>query len=231
MAVRTKIGLLEIGQSQNIPDQDFLALKDEMDFVTIAPLDAYNDQELAAQFQPLLGELPISSCTRTGQRVLVSSSALVPELQKGVQEGVNIGCAALLLTCTGQFDLGNTTIPVIMPGDLLRDRVQQYQSQIERTAVLVPVDEQQELLRHRWRLRLPSTIQIHSFTLSPQSSLLECHNMGQHLLQLGVDTVIMDCLGYSLAQKKAIYEVIPRVFNAKEAAMEFIQSSLRRVAV
>ncbi|RVX70862.1 hypothetical protein B0A52_06018 [Exophiala mesophila] len=161
MAVRTKIGLLEIGQSQSVPDQDFLALKDKMEFVTIAPLDAYNDQELAAQFQPLLGELPISSCTRTGQRILVSKSALVPELQKGVQEGIKTGCAALLITCTGEFDLGDTTIPVIMPGDLLRDQVQQHQSQIETTAVLVPVDEQQELLRNRWRLRLPSTIPIH----------------------------------------------------------------------
>ncbi|KAJ9636063.1 hypothetical protein H2204_005560 [Knufia peltigerae] len=230
MTACTKIGLLEIGQSQDVPDQDFLALKDEMEFVTIAPLDIYNDQELAAQFQPLPGELPISSCTRTGQRILISRSALVPELRKGIQEGIKTGCAALLVTCTGEFDLGETTLPIIMPGDLLRDQVQQHQSLIETTAVLVPVDEQQELLLNRWRLRLPSTIPIYVFTLSPQSSLLECRNMGQQLIQSEVDTVIMDCFGYSLAQKRAICEVVPRVFNAKEVSVEFIQSSLRKFA-
>lgn len=230
MSFRTKIGLLDIGQSQNAPDQDFLALKNDIEFVAIAPLDAYNDQELATQFQPLVGELPISSCTRNGQRILVSRSALVPELRNGVQMGITTGCAALLVTCTGDFDLGDTTIPVIMPGDLLRDQVQQHQSHIETAAVLVPVDEQQELLQNRWRLRLPSSIPVHVFTLSPQSSLRECRNMGQQLKQSGVDTVIMDCFGYSLAQKKAIWEVVPRVFNAKEVGMQFIQSSLKKLA-
>lgn len=229
MTVRTKIGLLEIGQSQNWPDQDFLALKEEIEFVTIAPLDAYNDQELALQFQPLQGELPISSCTRTGQRILVSRSALVPELQKGVKEGVKAGCAALMVTCTGEFELGNTTVPVIMPGDLLRDQVQQHQGQIGMTAVFVPVDEQQKLLLNRWRLRLPSTVAIYAFTLSPQSSLLECRTKGQQLVQSGVDTVIMDCFGYSLAQKEAISELGLRVFNAKEVGLEFILSSLKKL--
>jgi len=253
----TAVGLLEIGQSQELPDPDFVQLgKDKaINFVTLAPLDAYTEDELARKFEPAPDELPISSMTASGQRILVSRSALELELQKGVREAARRGLNAVVVTCTGEFILNpgcsnklelepesetdriDRPVNVILPGDLLRESVRalllnDHQQPIRKVAILVPVDEQKDLLAERWvRRLLPFTAveQVQAFTLSPQSSLEVCRRMSESLAtDLGFDTAIMDCFGYSLAQYKAVGAYLPRAFNAKAVSMEYLKTDWRR---
>ncbi len=250
------VGLLEIGQSQKLPDPDFLQLgKDKaIDFVTLAPLDAYTEDELSRSFKPALDELPISSITASGQRILLSRSALERELQKGVREARIKGLIAVVVTCTGEFDLevgGGCTsddkktrpeidqgaMSVILPGDLLHERVRAQllgdEQPLRRVAVLVPVDEQKELLTERWVRRLsssssPTVEHVEAFTLSPQSSLEACRRLGESLAtDLGFDAVVMDCFGYSLAQYKAVRVHVPRTFNTKAVSIDHLITVLK----
>lgn len=226
MVHRTAIGLLDIGQTNAEIDPDFAQLSENIDFVTVAPLNAYTIEEMLEKFRPVGRELALSSVTKTGERVLMSSSALVFELRKGVQEAQSLGLAALLVTCTNTFDLGKTSLPIISPGQLLRSRVQMHQDRLHRVAILVPVREQEGPLAQRWTQRLPRMATVKAFTLSPQSTLPACEQLGGRLAKLGFDTVIMDCFGYSLAQYKAIQGCIKLVFNAKAVSMDFLKESV-----
>jgi hypothetical protein len=223
MGHRPAIGLLDIGQSDEEIDPDFAQLSGNIDFVTVAPLNAYTIEEMLEKFRPVGRKLALSSVTKTGERVLISSSALVLELHKGVQEAQSLGLAALLVTCTNTFDLGKTSVPVISPGELLNGRVQLHQNQLHKVAILVPVREQEGPLTERWTQRLPRMATIKSFTLPPQSTLPACEQLGGCLAKLGFDTVIMDCFGYSLAQYKAIQGCVKLAFNAKAVSMAFLK--------
>lgn len=202
---------------------DFQKLEDHFTFFNLAPLDAFSEDELATHFRPAHGELPISSMNRSGQRILVSSSALVPELHKAIKEAETEDLNAVVLSCTGEFDLGKTTLPLLLPGQLLRDKVQSYENLLKMVAVLVPVDEQQEPLTARWIGRLPENAKVQAFTMSPQVGLETCRELGESLAASGFHAAIMDCFGYSLDQHAAIKDSVSLTFSAKAVAIDALK--------
>ena len=223
---RKSIALLSIGQSQEKPDYDFTQHEDDIDFISLAPLDAYPLEKLLTLFAPKENEFPISSTTRSGERILVSKTALAPELQKGIRQAEDKGVSAVVVTCTGDFSFEPARIPVILPGEVLKQQVQAVSASIKKAAVLVPVDEQKELLTKRWRDRLPNKVEVHAFTLSPQAAEVECHQMGATLVNSGFDTAIMDCFGHSLSQCNIIKEAGLQVFNAKEVTIKQVTEGI-----
>ncbi|RFU28855.1 hypothetical protein B7463_g7476, partial [Scytalidium lignicola] len=213
------VALLNIGQSQSEPDPDWTQLPH--DIIDVSPLDAYTLKELLTKFNPLEGEMPISSTTKSGDRVLVSKSLLVPELNKAIQECEAKGMQTIVLDCTGDFDLVTSTAKVILPGQVLYQReLQREWMDSEKVAVLVPVDEQQSFLTERWIGRLPKTVKVKAFTLSPKASLDEATNSAKKLVSEGYCAAIMDCFGYSVAQGKAVEEAGLDVFLAKGVTID-----------
>ncbi|KAK3064969.1 hypothetical protein LTS18_000400 [Coniosporium uncinatum] len=223
-SARKIIGLLNIGQSQAEPDYDFSRLGGDIIVESLCPLDAYSVSQLLEDYKPRGDELPISSSTSSGERILLSQSALASELQNGIREAEERDFDAVVITCTGNFRLDANSLEIILPGQVLRQQAEKHRRRIRKAAVLVPVDEQQKLLRNRWLERLPSGVEVQAFTMAPGSSLGDCHKLGLSLQGMGIDCIIMDCFGYSLAQSKTLKASVNLVLNAKEATIQAIQS-------
>ncbi|KAH8697987.1 hypothetical protein BGW36DRAFT_379794, partial [Talaromyces proteolyticus] len=151
-----RIGLLSVGQSDPVPDSDFQQLP-RVEVVDICPLDAYTHAELLEKFSPKIGELPISSNVKSGAEILLSHSALERELQKGILEAEALRLDAIVLTCSGKFDLASSRSRIVFPGQILKEKVlQRVWCEAEKVAIIVPLDEQQGRLEKCWNARLPS---------------------------------------------------------------------------
>lgn len=218
-----QVALLLIGQSQPEPDQDWSQVP--YDIIVISPLDSYTVDELLTKFKPLEGEMPISSTTKSGERILVSKSLLVPELNQAIQECETKGILTIVLDCTGDFDLVASTAKVIFPGKVLHERASQREwKPTEKVAVLVPVDEQQSFLTERWVHRLPKTVDVKAFTMTPKASVNEASEIARKLVSEGYTAAIMDCFGYSLAQGNAVEAQGLDVYLAKGVTIDALAS-------
>lgn len=209
------VGLLHIGQSQPAKDEDFSHLGVEV--IDFNPLDEYSVNEILQKLKPIPGELPISSSTVTGERILISKSALVPELNKTIAQAEARGIARAAVTCTGDFDLSSSTkLEILFPGELLKEAVSRRAwTEGEKVAVLVPVDEQKPFLTDRWVQRLPKVISVSAFTLSPAATISECRALAEDLLNKGYSAAILDCMGYLVSFGETVKRTGLDVYLAK----------------
>ncbi|KAH8801650.1 hypothetical protein F5884DRAFT_807410 [Xylogone sp. PMI_703] len=213
------VALLKIGQSQPEKDPDWALAK--QDVIDVCPLDIYTREELLTRLKPLDGEMPISSPTKSGERVLISRSLLEPELNRGIQECEAKGIQLIIIDCTGEFNLVASTAKIIFPGQVLHQKaLQRVWKAGEKVAVLVPADEQQSFLTERWVSRLPKSVEVKAFTLSPNASLDEAAKTAKKLASEGYSAAIMDCFGYTVAQGKAVEEAGLVVYLAKGVVID-----------
>lgn len=239
--MKAKVALLGIGQTSSSPpgetgvsDPDYSLLGQH---VTCNPLDKFTAHELTSEFVPQEDEdMPINATIQNGSRINISRRKLVPLLQTEIRRLAREGVLLLLIDCTSDFDelqSHSSNTRIIFPGQTLHHATRLWISKtlnsIDPTiAILVPVVEQEDAIRKRWNKRHLTRHEILVLAINPNAETEEFVRIAQLIKSFGTSLLIMDCMGYSLAQARTLelHAQSCKVFSARAVALDTIQSLL-----
>jgi len=215
----SRVGAVTIGQS---PRSDIIPelrpiLPADVEILEAGALDGLAADAIRA-LEPQDGETVLVSRLRDGTPVRLAHSRLLPLLERQVAD-LAARVDAVLLLCTGSFRPFQVGRPVLYPEPLLLAFARAvFPGHI---GVITPdsaqVGEQQE----RWG---KVARQVTVAACSPYAAAVELPSLGARLAEAGVDCIVLDSLGYSLAMKHSVRRsagrpvLLPRTILARAAA-------------
>lgn len=196
------LGLVTIGQS---PRTDVHADVDGMlagrRWVEHGALDALDAAAIAA-LAPVDGQLPLVSRLRDGGRATMTHASVEPLLHDAIAACAADGATAVLVMCSGSLRPIAASVPVYAAEPLAHGALAVALAGLS-IGVVVPMSDQVAEAVDRWRGRLGAT--VHGVSADPYTaSLEEIVAAGQAVAAAGVDAIVLDCFGYSVAMADAV---------------------------
>lgn len=209
-----RIGAVTIGQS---PRPDILSVVGEIlggvEIVQAGALDGLDDREIRA-LAPGPGDYVLVSRLRDGGEVVLGRERIFGHVQHTL-DGLASRADLVLFLCTGEFPGLRCERLLIEPAMALRGFVQAAAGG-RRLGIMVPHPDQAAAARARWE-------EIGSFALieaaSPYSPA-DFEGAARSLRDGGAEVVVMDCMGYSIAQKRTVAKAssLPTILAASAVA-------------
>lgn len=194
---------LTIGQA---PRRDIISLlapylpMEQM--VHIGLLDGLSEQQIAARYQPQVGDSVLVSRLHNGTQVRLAASRVEQGLQQKINELEAAGCEVILLLCTGEFGhLSAEKALLLEPNRIVPPLISAIVSE-HRVGIVVPLAEQIQQQAGKWQgLTVPPCFAVASPYLGDEGSLKQA---AQTLLQQGAEVVVLDCIGYHQQHRDAL---------------------------
>lgn len=193
------VGAITIGQSGRgdiIPEMKE-NVGEGIEFIEAGALDGLSSQQIE-QLDPRQGEHPLITRLRNGSAVKVSKKKIIPLMQACIDRLTRQGVDLLTILCTGDFPLFDTSQLIIYPSKLLHYTVESLSS-LRKLGIIVPLPEQIESARERWLLQKREVV-IQS--ASPYEDVSRLKGVTQHLSALGVEFLVLDCMGFDRRMKQ-----------------------------
>ena len=186
-------------------------------------LDGLSLEEVQASYHPAPGDELLVSRMRDGSQAQMTQSFVIPRVQACIDQAQDEGADVIVLYCTGVFPAFRHRGIFIEPQPLLHSTVRCL-ADGRRVGVLVPTQAQVAQAYEFWGA---SGVDVTVAWASPYLAFDEVVRVGRELASQDVAFVCSDCMGYSLAMKRAIEEagaakvLLPRTL-ATRVACEFL---------
>ncbi len=196
------LGLVTIGQS---PRDDILPqivphLPPEVVIRQAGALDGLTSAELE-QLAPGPDDYVLHTRLRDGSAVTVGRAGILPLLQGCLEQLEREGANPIVLLCTGEFPQLRSRTLLIEPDRLLVNVVQALRPR--RLGVLVPLRPQIEVAAEKWRATCADLVFA---AASPYRDEDEVCRATEALRERLPELVVMDCMGYTRAHKRAVVD-------------------------
>ncbi len=202
---KSSIGFVTIGQSPRtdvVPEIMKILGEREISYVEAGALDDLSREDIERDLRPEPGDIIYVTRLRDGGEVKISKKKLLPLLEKKIRE-LEKKSDIIAILCSGEFPDFESIKPVIYPDKILKGIASSigYKG---RTAVLIPAKEQIDYAREKWSTYFKDLIVI---PVSPYtSSLKDFEEIRERIRRENIGFVIMDCIGYTDAQRNIIRE-------------------------
>ena len=193
------VGAITIGQSGRgdiIPEMSEISGRG-VEFIEAGALDGFSLHQIE-QLKPIEGEHTLITRLKGGRAVKVAKERIIPLVQACVNKLTRQGIDLLTILCTGQFPPLEASRLIIYPSQLLHFTIEAL-SPIRKLGIIVPLPEQIESSRERWHSQGREVV-IQS--ASPYGDAERLREAAQQLSALGVELIILDCLGFDRRMKQ-----------------------------
>jgi protein AroM len=201
---KKRIGFLTIGQS---PRDDITfdmrpLLSPDIETVEYGVLDDLSPEEIAS-LTPQAQETPLVSRLRDGRQVLLSEKKIGELLPKAIEfmnTKMNVNAVGVL--CTHEFAKEKHLCPVIFPADYMKFIIDEILD-VRKLGVVVPLHSQIEAAQRKW-----GTKRTVAVSKSPYVQGKTWKDLADVLSGERVDTVILDCIGFKIRDRRNIYDLL-----------------------
>lgn len=160
---------------------------------------------------------------RNGKSVRIGKKKLLPYLQNELSQ-LEKETDIVLMLCTGDFPMLETTKPIIYPDRVLNHTVSAILAS-GSLGLIIPLVEQREQLEKKWE---QSNLQLLVEVASPYEKS-DVAGAAHALKEQGADIIVLDCMGYDERHKTEAVRVsglpvlLPRTLVARIIS-EYISS-------
>ncbi|MGC9148836.1 MAG: AroM family protein [Sulfolobales archaeon] len=204
------IGAITIGQSPRtdvIPELTKVINREDIEIIERGALDDMDKQYIETHLRPDPGDTVYVTRLRDGSQVKISKKKLLPLVEKRIRE-LEDKVDIIALLCSGEFPDYESKKPIVYPDKVLKG----FASSISfkgRVAVLIPAEEQVDYGYKKWSAYFKDLVVI---PISPYtSSLSDFERVGERIKREGTGLIIMDCIGYSEAQRDVLARSIGNI--------------------
>src|SRR5699024_994896 len=194
-----QIGVITIGQS---PRTDIMSemtthFAEDVTFIEKGVLDHKSSSEIA-RLAPGTNDTLLVYRLTDGTEVHMGKEKIIPIIQQLIDALNEEAVDLIIIACTGSFPTFKSDKQIIYPDYLLNHLVKGIF--IDGTlGVIVPNDNQQEMIAQKWGKEDYTTI---THTVSPytysETALIESV---KHLNDTDVKAIVLDCFGYNQSMK------------------------------
>jgi len=219
-----KIGFVTLGQAPRVDIFNEIKhlLPQNVEIIEKGVLDYYTIDEIE-KLQPIENEMAFVTRLRNGEEVKLSRSKILELLERKIKELVDEKAGFIIILCTGEFPELVVKASILYPFDLLAFAVSLIKP--KSLGILAPTKDQIDYLTLRWSKLSPKVIVK---VISPYKSDTQVFsNIGKELANNGIKVVVMDCIGYSISQAKAVASALGGgsiVLNPRLLIANFISS-------
>ncbi|WP_153732859.1 AroM family protein [Sporosarcina obsidiansis] len=195
--------VLTIGQSPRTDMHDtFRKYLPHVNIVERGILDSYTSDEIE-KLVPLQPGRTLVSRLRDGSKVRLDKNFVDQELRKLVADCQGDNVDAILVACTGKFELFTSKKPVLYPDYLVSQMVKGLFRE-EEIGVIVPLPEQESEIVGKWaEARVDCSID----SCTPyQVEWNKFQEVAEHMDALPVQAIVLDCMGYDDEMKRHMSE-------------------------
>jgi protein AroM len=202
----TTVAAVTIGQSPrpDIVDEVAPLLPPRVRLAQVGALDGLQPEEVAA-LRPGPGDHTLVSRLRSGEEVLVGKARILPRVQACV-DAVQDTADLIVILCTGPFPPLRSRRPVVYPERLLVHLVRAVGCGAH-IGVLTPAAAQIPHQLERWGA-VAAAVTARAY--SPYAGRDRVEDACAAFVAAGVDLVVLDCLGYTLALKETVRRLVGR---------------------
>ena len=205
--VKNRIGLLTIGQSPRADVTNDLKnlIHIDVEFVECGALDEFTYNEVVEKLAPEPSHTTYVTRMRDGRQVKISKEKIISYMQKCIYKLESKNVDLIIILCSGEFPEFKSKVPIVYPDKLLKSFVSALRTR-GLTVVLIPIPEQVEYAKNKWSSVLP---ELHVEPISPYTSTKDTfRSLGMKLRNMDTKLIVMDCIGYTTAQRKIISEIV-----------------------
>jgi protein AroM len=166
-------------------------LRGALDGMTRAEIDA---------IAPRDGHDALFTLLPNGDGVTLSKKAVEVRAAVQIENFAREGVKVAMLACTGKFPNLAPEGLVILPSAVLHNMVEAVLPK-GRLGVFSPLPEQTTLIAGKWQR---AGVEIVGVTMRPGSDLAAIDEAAQKMAALSPDLVVMDCMGYTRADKARV---------------------------
>ena len=200
------LGLVTIGQSprDDVMPQMVSFLPSDLDLRQLGALDGLTYEHIL-DLAPDPGEYVLHTRLRDGSSVTIGRERIVSLVQACIDQLEEEGVNPILLLCTGEFPELRGRGLLIEPDRLLVNVVRGLG--IRRLGVMVPLPSQVVELTEKWG---EIGAEVSFAAASPYAHHDEVTPAARELGGYELDLIVMDCMGYTQAQKQAVSQATGR---------------------
>lgn len=195
------LGIVTIGQAprSDVVPQMRRHLPEDTQIVEAGALDGLTFDKVQA-FKPREGEYVLTTRMADGRSVVVAKERLMPRLESAVDRVEAAGAATILMLCTGQFpELRGRPVLVAEPDRMLQHAVLAFRPR--RLGVLIPLPAQADAARARWS-EVVGEVEV--VPADPYGDPARIPEAGRELLPGKPELIVMDCMGFQEAHRRAV---------------------------
>ena len=201
-----KVGFLTIGQSPRTDVMRDLAplLPPGLEVVEKGALDGLTRREIEEELRPEPGMTVYVSRLRDGSQVSFAKEKILGRMQERIRELEEMGVDLIVILCSGEFPDFESRVPIIYPDKLLKAAVSGIRIR-GPLGVFIPLQEQRRYAEEKWsRLGYKPVVEPVSPYRAPLKEFVEA---AERMASRNVGLIVMDCIGYTFAQKNAVREI------------------------
>lgn len=219
-----QIGVVVIGQSPRpsivaevaamLPENVDIELRGALDGMTRAEIDG---------IPPANGHDALFTLLPSGDGVIISKEEVEKRAEKQIARFVAGGKGVTMLACTGKFPGLSVDGLVVLPSAVLHNVVDAVLPR-GRLGVFSPLPEQTAVIADKWRR---DGLDVVGVTLRPGSDESAVDQAARQMAALKPDLAVMDCMGYTRANKARIRQsykgpLVLAIATAARVAAELI---------
>src|SRR3954470_10124353 len=193
-----RMGVVVIGQipRPSVVDEIAAVLSPGLEIDLGGALDGMTRAEIDA-IPPRDGHDALFTLLPNGDSVTISKKAVEARAAIQIENFAREGVKVAMLACTGKFPNLAPDGLVILPSAVLHHMVEAVLPQ-GRLGVFSPLAAQTELIGKKWQR---DDVDVVGVTMQPGSDDSAVDSAAQKMAALKPDLVVMDCMGYTTANK------------------------------
>lgn len=193
-----RMGVVVIGQSPrpSVAGEIAAVLSPGMEIDLRGALDGMTRAEIDA-IPPIDGYDTLFTLLPNGDSVIISKKAVEARAALQIEKFASEGVKVTMLACTGKFPNIAPEGLVILPSAVLHKLVEAVLPK-GRLGVFSPLPAQTELIGKKWQR---DDVEVVGVTMQPGSDDAAVDTAAQKMAALKPDLVVMDCMGYTSANK------------------------------
>lgn len=203
--MRHKVGAITIGQSPRldvVPEMRIF-INESIEILQKGALDGLTLEEIQ-KFKPKDNDYVLVSKLNDGSSVKFGESHIIPLLQKCIDDLTEQGVELIFFLCTGKFpETLISKVPILYPNDILHAIVPVI-SPNRKIGVINPEIDQIQQCHEKWS---SSGCTVQAVAGSPYRDISEVRTAAEKLVEMDVDVIVMDCIGYNLEMKNIVMSV------------------------
>ncbi len=220
------IGTVTIGQSPRtdvIPDV-ISVLGPDIEIREAGALDGLSKEKIAS-FAPQKGDYVLVTRLADGSTVQVAEQYITPRVNEKIAAHFKSGISVVLLLCTGEFPDFEEGGLLIRPQKVLFNAAASVAEGM-RVGVLTPSPEQVEQAEHRWKMVSPHARAVPASPYIDSEAAVK--KAAEQLREWKTDLTILDCIGYTLANKAMVREITGKpVLLARGVAASMVKELIQ----
>lgn len=198
---KKRMGVVVIGQSPRptVAAEIAAVISPDFEIELRGALDGMTREEIDA-IPPKDGKDALFTLLPSGEPVRISKAEVETRAAQQIARFAEEGVAVTLMACTGKFPNLPEDGKVIFPSAVLHKAVEAVLPK-GRLGVFSPLAEQSALIHKKWER---AGLEVVGVTLQPGSDEAAVDAAAAEMTALKPDLVVMDCMGYSSANKARV---------------------------